>query len=665
MDNRDEALFQLKMIEHKIGSPLTDEQRELAIDFTTDTIAFANPGTGKTHTLTAGIILAQTYHNVPSDQIFCMSYTNAATNEIKARYRALAKKMNTNRDANFGTFHSLSRRILESAYPGMQVVSDYNYDDAISDMTQYIQSVMPDYQFNKKKVWDIIEAIDNLNSCFVFDEEHLRTKFNFKVLGIPVKDFQKLRKLWFERGNISGEIIQGDIPLYCLYALIKKPEVIKQWAGRYRIMIVDEFQDLSLLHLEILNRVANTLIAVGDMKQQIYVYNGACSEIVDAYFAARPNARRCSLTQSFRCNQAIADLASKVIEPNITEDAGFKGRPGTEGTIESQVVDYVDRRNIDWDDVFKDTTPENLNDIMILYRNNASTIPIIDELYSQKIPYRCPKFVKVTDIPVLSTLCDLVNSAWSPYDLKLARKALGHFPEFRYQRYNIGSYVKSMKDNRMTVFGLYNQLDMDSSRSILDAMKEAARRIENKKCAGNVLVACKVVYEKYMKADEFYPNDESYYYNMAAGICNRMTYPEMIQRETDKEYRSLECLNADMGIRCYTMHSSKGLEAKHVYLLDVNEGMFPNKSSLGKKVEKGCEYDASLDVRAERNLLYVAITRAKDALTISYSNGSLATLLSDPLCNAYCKFDDIYRREHMLYDDVSAFASIFAKEGQS
>lgn len=664
MENREEALFQLKIIENKIGSPLTDEQRELAIDFTTDTIAFANPGTGKTHTLTAGIILSQIYHKVPSDRIFCMSYTNAATDEIKARYRRLAKKMNTSRDANFGTFHSLSRQILKSAYPDIQVVSDYNYDDAISDMTQYIQSVMPDYQFNKKKVWNIIKAIDNLNSCFVFDEDHLRTKYTFRMLGMTTGEFQQLRRLWFERGNISGEITQGDIPLYCLYALIKKPDVIKQWVGKYQIMIVDEFQDLSLLHLEILNRVASTLVVVGDMKQQIYVYNGACSEIVDAYYKARPNARKCVLTQSFRCNQAIADLASRVIAPNLSEDAGFKGRPGTEDMKEPQVVDYVDRRNIDWSEVFKDTTPDTLNDIMILYRNNASTIPIIDELYSQKIPYRCTKFVKVMDIPVLSTLCDLVNAAWCPTDLTYARKALSHFPEFRYQRYNIGSYIKSMRDNRMNIFGLYNQLDLDSSRDVLDAMKEAANRIMNKKSAGNVIVACKTVYDRYMKADEFYPNEDTYYYNMAAGICNNMTYPEMVQREIDKENRALECLNADMGIRCYTMHSSKGLEAKSVYLLDVNEGLFPNTSTLDKKLKKDCDYDASLDVRSERNLLYVAITRAKDSLTVSYSNGSLATLLSNPSSNAYRKFDSIYEKEHTLYDDVSAFASIFAREGQ-
>ena len=89
--NNNEALFELKLIEHKIGKPLTDEQRDFASDFTKNTITFANPGTGKTHTLTAGIILAQKYHKVDPTKIYCMSYTKAATNEIESRYRKLAK----------------------------------------------------------------------------------------------------------------------------------------------------------------------------------------------------------------------------------------------------------------------------------------------------------------------------------------------------------------------------------------------------------------------------------------------------------------------------------------------------------------------------------------------------------------------------------------------
>ena len=648
-----EALFELKLIEHKIGSPLTDEQREFASNFTKDTITFANPGTGKTHTLTAGIILAQKYYKVDPEKIYCMSYTNAATNEISSRFKRLAGICRVSKKVNFSTFHSFSYKLLKSAYPGFEINNGEDIEDSIKDMSEYVKLTMPEYPCDRKKIYQIIDTINNLNNAFVFDEESVALRYNFARLKMSVSEFQKLRKLWFDRGLITERITRGDIPLYCLYALIKKPEVAEDWNGKYDIMIVDEFQDVSLLHLEILRRVASNLIVVGDMKQQIYVYNGSCPEIVEAYLKARPDARKCQLTQSFRCNQAIADFATNVISPNETEDAKFSGRPGS--TDDTNCIEFVDRHNLDWKRIFKDTNSETLNDIMILYRNNASTIPVIDELYSKNIPYRCPKFSRVMDIPVLSTLCDLVNSAWNPNDIKFAREALGHFPEFKYQKYNINEYINIMRKGNKTVFELSGIVEEESSREILSAMREANRRISDKKSAGNVIVSLKTVYDRYIKPNEFFPNEDTYYYNMVAPICNIRTYPEMYQREIDKHDRALKCINADMGVRCYTMHSSKGLEAKHIYMLDVNEGIFPNIKKLEDKSRLDCEYDASLDVRAERNLLYVAITRAKDTVTISYSDEFLCSLVSTPESNIYSNYDKVYRSQHRLYDDLSVF----------
>lgn len=656
MDNLNEALFELKLIENKIGKPLTDEQREFAVDFTKNTLTFANPGTGKTHTLTSGIVLAQKYHKVDPAKIYCMSFTNAATNEIESRYRRLAKKCSVSYGVTFSTFHAFARRLLVSIYPGYEVIKNYNMEEAITDMSQYIQQELPEYSFDKKKVWNIIRAINSLNSAFIFDPINLSTRFEFVNLNMPVDAFQRLRKRWFDRGYINEQITEGDIPLYCLYALIKKPEVADAWKGRYEIMIVDEFQDISLLHLEILRRVAKTLIVVGDMKQQIYVYNGACPEIVDAYLKARPDARKCILTQSFRCNQAIADLATRVIAPNLNTDMPFLGRVGAKA--DDDCIKFVDRHNLDWSKVFEDTTNETLNSIMVLYRNNASTIPVIDELYTKGIPFRCPKFMTVMEIPVLSTLCDLVNAAWKPDDESLAKEALSHFPEFRFQKYNIGEYLGIMRRSKKPIFDLDRVVEQESSRDILRAMREVNSRIAAKKSAGNVIVTLKTVYDRYIKQYEYFPNEDTYYYNMVAAICNNRTYPEMHQREIDKSNRALECMKADMGIRCYTMHSSKGLEAEHVYLLDVNEGIFPNVTVLDKKVKYGCEYDASLDVRSERNLLYVAITRAKDTVTISYSDKALCSLVANPESNTYRVYDSIYQDQHKLYDDLTIFESL-------
>lgn len=655
-----EAYFELKIIEGRMGHPLTDEQREFAVDFTRDIITFANPGTGKTHTLTAGILMAQNYWKIPPKKIFCMSYTNAAKDEIKGRYEDLTVKMRSFKGVEFGTFHSLSNKILRDAYGDMQLVNEYPADEVAEDMAQYLTMICPEYPFDRKKTRQIVKTIANLNSSFTFDPENVETKYAISQLKLNVSDFQQLRRLWFERGLINGCIERGEIPLYCLYALIKKPEVANVWKGRYEVMIVDEFQDLSILDLEILSRVAKKLIVVGDMKQQIYVFSGACPEIVDAYKKSRPNATVCRLTKSFRCPQAIADLASRVIAPNLEEDAGFSGRDETTVTKSEDCIHIMDRRNMNWGEIFKDITNEELNDYLILYRNNASTIPVIDQLYQKKIPYRCTKFVKVMDIPVLNTICKLIDAAINPNNPEVVQKALEQFPEFRYNKYTIPIPPMIRKLSK-SLFEINYRYEEQSSRDILAAMERAREAVMQKKSAGSVIMCLMQVYEKYIYPKEWVDNEIRYYLNMVAPICNNMTYPEMVLREKDKQFKCEEAMDARIGVRCYTMHTSKGLEANHVYLLDVNEGLFPNAEQLEKKTKAHCLYDASLDVRSERNLLYVAITRAKKDLYISYSNGQVATLLSSPEDNMYRSYDEVYKSEHKLYDDLESFTNLLAR----
>lgn len=651
----DGAMLKLREIEYFIGSPLTDEQRNFAYNFNRDIITFANPGTGKTHTLTTGILTAQTYWGIQPTKMFCMSYTNAATDEIKGRYMRLARKLNTYTGVQFGTFHSLANKILADSYHQMSVVKEHPPEELADSMASYIQQIMPEYAFDRKKARRIAKVIANLNSAYIFDDDNIESKYEFKCLEMPLDKFKELRLKWFERGLILNTIEQGEIPLFCLYALKNRPEVAEIWKGRYEIMIVDEFQDLSLLDLEILSMVAKKLIVVGDMKQQIYVFSGACPEIVEAYKRMRPDAVECRLTQSFRCPQPIADLATRVIAPNMKEDANFTGRSGSENEQSQDIIKILDRKDLDWNEAFKDTNNDNLNDILILYRNNASTIPVIDTLYESKIPYRCPKFVKVNEIPVIRTLCDLINAAWQPSDIQMVTKALCHFPEFRWNQYNI-PVIAAMKSSHKNLFEVNYRYEDERSKEILNAMREAAANLQAGKTAGAIMIRLKPVYDKYILPNEWINADEvPYYLNMAAPVANNRTYPDMIMREQAKEMRALECQSANIGVRCYTMHSSKGLEGKTVYLLDVNEGVFPNYAVLQRKHKAKCDYDASIDVRSERNLLYVAITRARERIYISYSNGALAMLLQSPEQNEYSYFDKVYRDNYKFFDDSLAF----------
>lgn len=662
-----EERIRLDIISAYIGSPLTEEQKEFASDFTKDTISFSDPGTGKTHTLTAGLIMAQTYHKVPGDKINCMSFTNAATSEMAGRYQKLCKKVSISPTVVFNTFHSLSNRIMRDAYPTMVITSKSDVKQDVEDMRMYlINAGVTLDDDDTKYIRKVVRAVNSLNSSLTFHPDNIATKYDFVELDMDVEVFQSIRRSWFMRGINMNKIMQGDIPLYCLYALMRKPDIIQKWKGKYEIMVVDEFQDLSLLHLRILSYIAKTLIVIGDMKQQIYAFNGACKEIVREYNKLHPNARVCNLTQSFRCGQEIADFATNIIRPNYPDIKPFTGH--TRGSS----VEIIQRRNIDWKQIVSDIETDRklhgyggARNVMFLYRNNASALPVIEELYRKGIPFRCSRYATIMSLPMFESLSKLVNAAWQPNDFTMVNEALKLFPEFRDTMFGMDTPpVMAMRSAHKPIFEINYRFKDNSSKEILGAMFNAKSAIEANKSAGNVYMQVMGVYEKYIFPQEWWKldNDKEFYLNLVAPICNSKPYPLMFNEELDKMQKNEEYIKAGLGIRCYTMHSAKGLEADDVYILDCDEGIFPNARVVKNKSKAGCDLDIAVDIQSERNLLYVAITRAKDKVVISYSGNEVAKIISDPNNLDYAKYDAVYESCSVDYDDAAEFFKLFRIE---
>lgn len=655
----------LDLISAYIGAPLTEEQKEFASDFTKDTISFSDPGTGKTHTLVAGLIMAQRYHGVPGDKINCMSFTRAAVSEVAGRYEKLCQQCSVSPTVKFNTFHALSRVILNDAYGGsMRIVDGYTVKQDVEDLSQYMKQLGYDVtEDDVQYVRKVLKAINTLNASLTFHPANVSSRYEFVELKMDIEHFQSLRASMFIRGLVSKEINVGDIPLYCLYALMKREEVVKKWKGRYRIMVVDEFQDLSLLHLQILSYITQTLVVIGDMKQQIYEFNGACPHIVAEYNRMHPNARICNLTKSFRCGQEVADFATRVIAPNDRTIQSFTGH--TRGSD----VSIVHRRDLNWKDLIGELAAQKklngfggMTNTMFLYRNNASAIPIIEELYKNKIPFRCSKFAKVMDVPIFETLSKLANAAWQPTNLEMCEQAMRVFPEFRkYQFGQLTPPVQAMKASGRSLFDINYKYRESSSSDILVAMLSAAKAIQEKKSAGNVYMRLMEVYKKHLYKLEWWKvdNPDEFYFNLVAPICNSKPYPLMYNEELEKEMQNTQSINANFGVRCYTMHSCKGLEADDVYILDCDEGTFPNSKVLKKKIEAGCLKDVAINIRSERNLLYVAITRSRRNTIISHSNAEVTKLISNPDDPYYLQWESYYDKDTIEYNDADEFFKLF------
>lgn len=651
----------LDVLSAYMGSPLTEEQKEFASDFTKNTVSFSDPGTGKTHSTIAGIIMAQTVHGIPGDKIHCMSFTNAAVSEIRARYEKLCKRCVMSPTAKFSTFHSLSNAIMKEAYPRMTIKQAINPK---TDLPQFVRIMDElgvgngDYAYAKR----VLYAINDLNSSLTFDEHNVAESYRYHSLNIGMEEFQQLRKRWFVNRLTLNTITQGDIPLYCLYALMAYPNIGQAWKGKYKIMVVDEFQDLSLLHLKILSVIAETLVVIGDIKQQIYGFNGACPQIIDEYLKMYPDARHCPLSKSFRCKDEIVKFATKIIEPNKMSFTEFKG-VGPGGS-----VGLYSRREMDWSDIIKtidDDIKKNTiygaRNTLFLYRNNASATPVIEELYRYKIPFRCTKFKKVMDLPIFSDLCIMADVASDPYNLDFAEKLFRLIPE--YSRIPMGQDpvpLQIMKQTHKDVFTIPYDWSNPETKEIMYAVRRAQIAMQQGKSASIVLNYCLQGYEKYIIKGEWwrFDMDKEFYINLVAPLTVNKSYRQMCADEWEKQKINQQCIAAGSGVRCYTMHASKGLEADDVYILDAEDGMFPNEKEMTRMTEAGCSYEASCRLRDERNLLFVACTRAKEKLVISYS-GEPTELLVSPDATRYDWLDDVYRNHVNKYNDAERFFQLF------
>lgn len=664
-----EEFTKLEILTAYTGRPLTDQQKEFASNFNRDVISFSDPGTGKTHSLIMGLLMAQDYHKVPGSRINCMSFTNAAVSEMAGRYEVSCKRCGLTPTVKFNTFHSLSLRILEDAYPRMKTTDNLDLESNCKIMESYMIDLGIDKATDRSYQKKVLKVIDELNSALCFHPSHVALKYNFLTLGMDINDFQELRLRWFDRGRITNKIVQGDIPLYCLYALMRDPELGTKWKGVYEIMVVDEFQDLSLLHLRILSYIANKLVVIGDMKQQIYIFNGACPQIVKEYMRLHPDAVSCPLNQSFRCGQHISEFATNIIRPNDETIEPFIGKDDKDS------VEVITRRDLNWKQVCYEIAEDqrvnqhNAQDIMFLYRNNASAIPIIEELYQLGVPFQCTKFQQVMETPMFKELCILANAAWQPSSNQFVMKALRLFPEFSGLSYGeTPAPLVAMFQSGKDLLNIKYKYKERSSYEIIAAMTVAREKILERKSAGVVLMKLMDVYDKYIIKGQWWrlDNEKEFYLNLVAPICNSKEYPTMYNEEIAKAARNAECIKAKSGVRCYTMHSAKGLEADVVYILDCDDGLFPNAKKLKQKISAGCYYDAAEDVRSERNLLYVGATRAKKKLVVTYSSpDSLTKLIANPYDPQLTELDEYYNSNAYEFDDAGEFFKLFKVGGKN
>jgi DNA helicase-2/ATP-dependent DNA helicase PcrA len=645
----------------KLNTTYTDEQLDFISDFTKPTISFSSPGTGKTTAAVAGIITSELYHKINGSLIYALSFTNAATIELSNKYADVCKKLNIARTVNFKTLHSLCYSLLRQHHrllnmPKFNVVSpDFREEQ------QLLLSIADeqDLPITTANVKYVAEAVNNLNASLVFDRKHIESKYLFKKCGIDYTVFEQVRAILYKTGRLTGNIKLDQILLYTLELLTTHPQVSTQFKQSCKILIVDEFQDLSLLQLRIVSLLSDTVIAIGDIKQQIYAFTGACQEIVSKFFEYFPTARRADLTQSFRCKNEIADFATQIILPNKQGGEDFKG-VGNGGAV--QILHGI---NIDGvcDKIaedFENNRRTFKKDTLFLFRNNLSAIPIAEALFKRKIPMRINNYQSASTIPVIKGLCELCALAFEPHRLENISALQYLVPEFKSFRGNVHNhplYKIAQKEGCSPLETAYSFSDAKTGRRAIELLQNVRTMLLNRETPymlSEVFNSLWRMYcEKYLdNFSQYLDYAPDYYTNLVSPLVKTKTYIQFLCDEAAKLEVIRECTAVNRGVRCYTFHSAKGLEADAVYILDANRGVIPSDRKLADLAEYFCGIEAAREIRNERSLAYVACTRAKSELYISYTS-NLSHLFSG--VNMYTENDVFFEKYKDDFNDVKYF----------
>lgn len=564
---------------------------------------------------------------VPAYRILAITFTNKAANQLKERLGSMLG--DAGQDVWAMTFHSACCRILRREIEHLGYTKSFTiYDDADSErlMKQIIRDMgLDDKTFPAKYVLNIISRQkDNMIGP---DEmrEQLEIAENYGMMHIA-----KAYKIYQTRLKENNALDFDDIIFKTVELLQNFEDVRLYYQRRFHYVLVDEYQDtnhMQYLLTSLLSGGHNNICVVGDDDQSIYRFRGATIENILNFEHEYRGSRLIRLEQNYRSTQTILNAANAVIANNIgrkgkhlwTENP--KGDPITiyEANDEGGEANYISGQ------ILKKSAGKNFSDFAILYRTNAQSNAIEFALKRNAIPYRViggMRFFERAEIKdMLSYLCVINNRT---DDLRL-RRIINNPPR------GLGPKALETADRLAAAEGkgLYNVVSNPEYYAPLEKSAAKFRKFSE------IIEGLSALLAEGMSLPDFYdevlirtgyasmlelkPTEENKtrlenvkeLKSSIAGYVQNTENPtlsgflEEVALYTDIE----EYNDSDDAVVLMTMHAAKGLEFPHTFLVGFEDGLFPGMRAIGSAEE----------MEEERRLCYVAITRAKKSLTISYA----------------------------------------------
>lgn len=571
-------------------------------------MVLAGPGSGKTTVITHRIKNLIEKAEVHPENILVVTFTKAAAISMQKRFSTL---MNGGKGqlVTFGTFHSVFYKILRKSrrYEATEILSE-------RQKTDYIREIIGRYGISSN---DISELSQNIINDIGNIKGNMLNAQEYEPSCCKKEDFIKVYNAYNLELKKDGKMDFDDILRECYLLLCENHTILEQWRELYKYILIDEFQDINRIQMNIIELLAsplNNIFVVGDDDQSIYGFRGARPEIMIEFKDYYPEAELIVLNVNYRSTQSIINVAGRVIENNKTRldkcahannDKDFqpdirKFRNQVEELkfVVSKIKEY-ENQGI------------SLSEMAILVRNNSQIQEISSFLKNRKIEAESGKHRgNIYNGMVAKDILSYVRGALK-FDGTYFNEDLIYVLN-KPQRYISRQVVLSVNMNISAVRRIYSKNNIDSFLFHIEMIRKLppqAALSYIRKGAG---------YEEYLRLYAIENNipmsgllkqleqlvQECSKFNTLEQWINSIDSAQNSEGQNFGKKSSGEG-GTNNRINIMTMHGSKGLEFKAVFIVDANQGIIPTSKALRER-----------DFEEERRLFYVAITRAIDYLNV-------------------------------------------------
>lgn len=601
----------MSYIKDIINKDLSENQKKAVLHIEGPLLVFAGAGSGKTKTLTYRVAYLIEELKVKPDNILAVTFTNKASEEMKERIKNLL-----NKDINLfwiGTFHSMCSRILrkEIVYLGYNKnFTILDEDDSLKIIDEAIKNL--DFQKNYFQSREIYNKISYIKSRGLFVEDYIPKDGYDEALKKIFLKYEEIKK--------KGNLVDFDDLINFVTKILNQNDIISRYySEKFKFILVDEYQDINPAQhklLKALTKYKKNIFVVGDDDQSIYKFRGSSSELMLSFKDDFEKVEVVYLSENYRSTETIVNASKFLIKNNKTREEKplYAIKSGGDKIKLYRAINEIDEARFVIKKIMElKETGIDFSQIAILYRTNAQSRTFEEAAILFNIPYRLVGGIKFYQRKEIKDLLSYLRIVLNERDF-LSLERVFNFPK-------IGVGEKTFDKIKFY---------LETEKSLIDSLEKILEITKNKKVSNSIT--------KFIENFKKWKNLQDDIFELINSIISDVQFLENLEEEKKeniyeflnivKEFNDrigstrledflsyislisdVDTIDTSDKITLMTVHSAKGLEFNSVFIVGLEEGLFPHFKSLL----------SNEDIEEERRLLYVAMTRAKENLYLTYS----------------------------------------------